>query len=283
MLKGKTIGVIGAGNMGRALIGGLVKACIVAENQIIASRRNYKELLNLQDQYGIRITTDNRELTQNSDIILIAVKPQILPDVMSEIKDVLTQDKTLISIAAGISTELIERLAGRELPVIRVMPNIPALTGEGISPYCLGRHATDSHALMVTEIFSAVGVTVRIQEELMDPATAISGTGPAYVFYLMEALIDAAVALGFPQIVARALIRQTFYGAAKLISETTKTPTQLRLMVTSPQGTTHAAISYLESKEFSTLIKAAVDRANIRAKELGAMHAKRITDKKEEV
>ena len=98
----------------------------------------------------------------------------------------------------------------------------------------------------------------------------------------MEALIDAAVALGFPQIVARALIRQTFYGAAKLISETTKTPTQLRLMVTSPQGTTHAAISYLESKEFSTLIKAAVDRANIRAKELGAMHAKRITDKKEE-
>ena len=279
MLKGKTIGILGAGNMGEALIGGLVKACIVSPDQIVASRRNKSALRKLEELYGIRTTVDNRELVKESDVVVVAVKPQVLPDVLDGVSDLFHNGKLLISIAAGISTDLIEQLLGKDVPVIRVMPNVAALGGEGISPYCLGKHSTEAHALMANEIFSAVGVTVMVDEELMDPVTAISGTGPAYVFYLMEALIDAGTALGFPPIVARALVRQTFYGAAKLLTETTKTPTDLRLMVTSPQGTTHAAISYLESREFSSLIKAAVDRANIRAKELGAMHAKRLASR----
>lgn len=269
MLKGKTIGILGAGNMGEALLGGLVKACIIEPKQVIASRREIKALKRLKDVYGIGITSDNRELVAKADVIVVAVKPQVLPKVLSEAVSQVRNDKLVISIAAGISTAMIEGLFTTDVPVIRVMPNVPALSGEGISPYCLGRYAQESHALMANEIFSAVGVTVMVSEDLMDPVTALSGSGPAYVFYLMEAMVDAGVEMGFPEIVARALVRQTFYGASKLLSEMIKTPADMRRMVTSPGGTTHAAITYLKSQKFLEIVKNAVFKANLRAHELG--------------
>ena len=269
MLKGKTIGVLGAGNMGEALLGGLVKACIVESAQVIASRRNQDALTRLHDIYGVRTTSDNRTLVATSDVIVVAVKPQNLPKVLRDVYEEITEEKLVISIAAGISTGRIEGLFDVGVPVIRVMPNVPALTGQGISPYCLGKYAQEAHALMANEIFSAVGVTVMVDEDLMDPVTALSGSGPAYVFYLMEAMVEAGVEMGFPPIVARALVRQTFYGASRLITETIKTPADMRRMVTSPGGTTHAAITHLKSEGFVKVVKDAVLKANQRAHELG--------------
>ncbi len=269
MLKGKTIGILGAGNMGEALLGGLVKACIIEPDQVIASRRNIDALERLKRVYGIRVTGDNRELVTKADVIVVALKPQVLPEVLDDVASQITHDKLVISIAAGISTGMLEAMFADHVPVVRVMPNVPALSGEGISPYCLGQYAREAHALMANEVFSAVGVTVMVDEDLMDPVTALSGTGPAYVFYLMEAMVEAGVEMGFPPIVARALVRQTFYGASKLLSEELRTPAQLRRMVTSPGGTTHAAITTLQSHDFVKIVKNAVFAANQRAHELG--------------
>lgn len=274
MLKGKTIGVLGAGNMGEALLGGLVKACIIEPSQVIASRRTRTALDRLKDVYGVRITLDNRELVAKSDVVVVAVKPQNLHEVLGGIVKEITDKKLIISIAAGISTNLIEGLFECRVPVIRVMPNVAALSGEGISPYCLGKYAKEAHALMANEIFSAVGVTVIVDEDLMDPVTAMSGSGPAYVFYLMEAMVDAGVEMGFPPIVARALVRQTFYGASTLLRETIKTAADMRRMVTSPGGTTHAAITHLEEQGFSKIVKEAIFKANQRAHELGHSNGK---------
>lgn len=272
MLAGKRVGVLGAGNIGEALIRGVVKACVIEARQIVASRRTLAPLLRLKEDLGISITTDNSELVKSSDIIVLAVKPQILGDVLGSVVQHLSGEKMIISLAAGITTDFIEKKAGCCIPVVRVMPNTPGLVGEAISAYSIGRYASDSHALLASEILSAIGVAVKVDEELLDPITAVSGTGPAYIFYLMEALIDSSVSLGIPLHLSKALIRQTVYGAAKLVMETGEEPAVLRARVTSPQGTTHAAITHLESRKFSETIKDAVNAAKRRAEELGKMN-----------
>lgn len=269
MLDRATIGVLGAGNMGEALIGGLLKASIVEPSQVLASRRSEVALAWLRDQWGIRTTRDNCELVRESDIVLLAVKPQVLGDVLEGVSDCFHQGQVVISIAAGISTAFIESFTGREIPVIRAMPNTPALVGESISPYCLGRYGSPEQALVASQILSAVGVAVQVEERMMDAVTALSGTGPAYLFYLLEGLIDAGKALGLPETLCRALVRQTAYGAAKLVVETARTPRQLRAQVTSPQGTTHAAMTWLDQVEFHRHLREAVERARNRAEELG--------------
>jgi len=269
VLAGKQIGVLGAGNMGEALIAGLVKACIVQPGQIIASRRSEVALAWLRDQYGVRTTTDNKELVQSSDLVILAVKPQVMTAVLMETRECFRRGQVVISIAAGITTSLLEAYVGNDIPVVRVMPNTPALVGEAVSAYCLGRHGAADQALLASQIFSAVGVTVQVDEDLLDAVTALSGTGPAYIFYLLEGLIEAGVAMGLPEHVSRALVRQTVYGAAKLVVETPRTPSQLRAQVTSPQGTTHAAITYLENQQFLSTLEAAVFKARDRARELG--------------
>ncbi len=269
MLADKTIGVLGAGNMGEALIAGLVKACIVEPRQVIASRRSEVALAYLADTYGVRTTTDNKALVAQSDFVVLAVKPQVMRQVLDECLSEFHEGQVVISIAAGITTSLIESKIGHGIPVVRVMPNTPALVGEAISPYCLGRFGSSEQALLASQIFSAVGVTVQVPEAWLDAVTALSGTGPAYIFYLLEGLIEAGVEMGLPEHLSRALVRQTVFGAAKLVAETTRSPRQLRAQVTSPQGTTHAAMTYLDAQGFLQTLKQAVFRARDRAAELG--------------
>jgi pyrroline-5-carboxylate reductase len=269
MLADKNIGFLGAGNMGEALIAGLVKACIIEPHRVLASRRSEVALAYLKDTYGIRTTTDNRELVRQSDVVVLSVKPQVMQTVLDECSDAFREGQVVISIAAGITTTYLDARVGHSIPVVRVMPNTPALVGEAMSPFCLGRHGSDAQALLASEIFSAVGVTVQVQETAMDAITALSGTGPAYLFYLLEGLIEAGVEMGLPEHLSRALVRQTAYGAAKLVVETTRSPRQLRAQVTSPQGTTHAAMTFLDSAGFLKELAEAVQRARERAKELG--------------
>lgn len=269
MLANKTIGVLGAGNMGEALIAGLVKASIVEPGQVIASRRSEVALTYLADSYGIRTTRDNIELVRTSDVVILAVKPQVMSDVLRQTADAFHPGQVAISIAAGIPTGLLEAYIGQDIPVVRVMPNTPALVGEAMTPYCLGVHGSEAQALLASEIFSAVGVTVQVEEPAMDAVTALSGTGPAYLFYLLEGLIDAGVSMGLPEHLAKALVRQTAYGAAKLVVETPRSPRQLRAQVTSPQGTTHAAMTYLDEHGFLPTLGDAVLKARDRAAELG--------------
>jgi pyrroline-5-carboxylate reductase len=269
MLDKARIGVLGAGNMGEALIGGVIKACIVEAHQITASRRSDSALAALRGTWGISTTTDNCALVRDNDIILLAVKPQVMGDVLACVAPCFRPGQVVISIAAGITTTYIESFTGNDIPVIRVMPNTPALVGQAVSPYCLGQHGSAAQALVASQIFSAVGVTVQVEEGMMDAITALSGTGPAYVFYLLEGLIEAGKAMGLPEHLSRALVRQTAYGAAKLVVETPRTPAQLRAQVTSPQGTTHAAMSHLDSQHFLGLLEAAVLKARDRALELG--------------
>ncbi|MBM4396753.1 MAG: pyrroline-5-carboxylate reductase [Deltaproteobacteria bacterium] len=278
MLADKTIGVLGAGNMGEALIAGLVKASLVRPEQILASRRSEVALAWLRDQYGVRTTLDNRELVAASDLVVLAVKPQVMPSVLEETADRFRTGQVVISIAAGITTAMLESYVRNDIPVVRVMPNTPALVGEAVSPYCLGRHGSTDQALLASQIFSAVGMTVQIDEDLMDAVTALSGTGPAYLFYLLEGLIDAGVAMGLPEYVSRALVRQTAYGAAKLVVETPRSPRQLRAQVTSPQGTTHAAMTHLDREEFLATLRDAVFKARDRARELGLANKARGED-----
>lgn len=269
MLNTARIGVLGAGNMGEALIGGVIKACIVEAHQITASRRSEVALAYLRETWGIATTTDNCDLVKQNDIILLAVKPQVLGEVLAAVAPCFRPGQVVISIAAGITTSYIESYTGNDIPVIRVMPNTPALVGQAVSPYCLGTHGSAAQALVASQIFSAVGVTVQVEEHMMDAITALSGTGPAYVFYLLEGLIEAGKAMGLPEYLCRALVRQTAYGAAKLVVETPRTPRQLRAQVTSPQGTTHAAMSHLDSEHFLERLQAAVLKARDRARELG--------------
>jgi len=269
MLADKNIGFLGAGNMGEALIAGLVKACIIEPHRVLASRRSEVALAYLKDTYGIRTTTDNRELVRQSDVVVLSVKPQVMQTVLDECSDAFREGQVVISIAAGITTTYLDARVGHSIPVVRVMPNTPALVGEAMSPFCLGRHGSDAQALLASEIFSAVCVTVQVQETAMDAITALSGTGPAYLFYLLEGLIEAGVEMGLPEHLSRALVRQTAYGAAKLVVETTRSPRQLRAQVTSPQGTTHAAMTFLDSAGFLKELAEAVQRARERAKELG--------------
>ena len=269
MLDKARIGVLGAGNMGEALLGGVIKACIVEAHQITASRRSEVALAYLKDTWGIHTTTDNCELVQQNDIILLAVKPQVMGEVLACVAPCFRPGQVVISIAAGITTSFIESFTGNDIPVIRVMPNTPALVGQAVSPYCLGTHGSDAQALVASQIFSAVGVTVQVEEEMMDAITALSGTGPAYVFRLLEGLIEAGMAMGLPEHLCRALVRQTAYGSAKLVVETPRTPRQLRAQVTSPQGTTHAAMTHLDQEHFQELLQGAVLKARDRARELG--------------
>jgi len=269
MLSSKNLGVIGAGNMGEAFIRGILKTCLVYPEQVIASRRNEEKLKKIRDELGIRITTDNKELLKNVDVVILGVKPQIMRDVLTETAEYFNENQIVISIAAGIKTSFIENMINKKIPVIRVMPNTPALVEEAVSAYCYGKYATCEHALTAVGILSTIGVTVQVEEEQMDHITAVSGTGPAYIFYILEALTEAAKTLGLPENLSRSLVKQTVYGAAKLVVETGLDPSRLRAQVTSPGGTTQAAIMHLESKDYIGVIKEAVQAASKRATELG--------------
>lgn len=268
-LKGKKVGFIGSGNMGEALIKGLTAASVVPNKMILASDVRGDRLKELGDTYGIQLVSDNLELVRASDVVIMAVKPQIMGPVLREIAPVFTRRKLMISVAAGVSTETIRAAVGKEGRLIRVMPNAAALVLEGATAIAKADGLEPEDMEVASEIFSAVGRVVVLDEHLMDAVTGLSGSGPAYVAVVIESLADGGVKMGLDRATAMTLATQTVLGAARLLLATRLHPGALKDMVSSPGGTTIAGIAALEEGGIRTTFIKAVERATQRSKELG--------------
>ncbi len=264
----KRIGIIGCGNMGEALLNRLStvleKSTSLMASEIDATRREL-----LQTKYKIIVQFDNNYLLKNSDVVILAVKPKdVYALLQNEVCCGISKDKLLISIAAGITTKHIESIVGKDIPVIRVMPNMPALIGEAISSISAGSAATKEDVEIAKDIFSTIGEVVEVDEGLVDSVTAISGSGPAYFFYFVEALIQAAKDLGLKEAVAIKLVLKTALGSSKLLYASGEGPDTLIQKVASKGGTTEAALKVFENKKFKNIVKTACRQAYKRSKEL---------------
>ena len=268
MLKNKKIAVIGAGHIGSAIIGGILKAKLISPKSVTASRRSAEALDELKKRFGIQTTPDNRRAVKGADILILAVKPQGAPALLEEIAPVVREDQLLISVMAGVTTERINKLLGKPNPIVRAMPNTPALVDAGATPLSKGAHAKDADLAIAETIFKAVGIVEIVPESLMDAVTGLSGSGPVYIYMVIEAPIDGGVKMGIPRTVARRLAAQTVLGAAKLVIETGKHPAILKDEVTTPGGTAIAAVHMLESKGLRNVLIEAVATAARRSQEL---------------
>ena len=269
MLDDETVAVIGAGNIGRSLIGGMIRSDLIDPGRVIATRRTASALEAMADEFGgLRTTTDNVAAVREATTVLLTIKPQSRAEVVTEIRDHLSRTALVISVLAGITTERLQVAFGQDQPVVRAMPNTPALVDEGATAITPGTYAGDEHLRVARVIFEAVGQGVETREALMDAVTGLSGSGPAYVYMFIEALTDAGVKQGLSRDVAATLAAQTVYGAAKLAIETGKHPAILRDEVTTPGGTAIAAVSELESRGLRTTIINAVATATDRSQAL---------------
>ena len=268
-VKGKRLGFVGCGNMGEALVKGLVEASVVPGDLIIVSDTRNERLAELDRRYGVRCAKSNVELVRDADVVVLAVKPQIMAPVLSEIASSLSRRHLVISIAAGVSTGTLRAGAGKDLRLIRVMPNTPALVLEGATAIAKAKDLETGDLETAEEIFGAVGKVVVLDEELMDAVTGLSGSGPAYVAVVIESLADGGVKMGLDRVTAMTLATQTVLGAAKLLLETNLHPGALKDMVSSPGGTSIAGIAALEEGGIRTTFIKAVERATLRSRELG--------------
>lgn len=272
MLTNHTVTIIGAGNIGRALIGGLVKGHDTDPSQIRATRRNAAALQELAEQFpGIRTLSDNTEAVRGATVIVLAIKPQNVFDVLQEIREHVAPDALVVSVLAGITTEAIRAALGQDIAVVRTMPNTPALVDEGATAIAGGAFARPEHLQLARRLFEAVGRVEEVPEYLLDAVTGLSGSGPAYVYMFIESLTDAGVKQGLPRPVAFRLAAQTVFGAAKLVIETGKHPAILRDEVTTPGGTAIAAVAELEAHGIRTMLINAVATATARSKELSKL------------
>ena len=269
ILATHSIGFIGAGNMAEALIRGLVKGGHVASHKITASAPRNERLAELVEAYGVAVTRDNREVAQASSIVVLSVKPQILDKVLREVGDQLKPGTLVISIAAGVDTETIEATVPDGVRVVRAMPNTPALVGAGATAISGGKRASDDDLAIARAMFDAVGITVQLEETHLDAVTGLSGSGPAYIFLILEALADAGVKVGLSRRNAQRLAAQTVMGSAKMLLETDEHVGHLKDMVTSPGGTAIAGLHTLEEGGLRTTLINAVETATKRARELG--------------
>ena len=254
--------------MGGALAEGLLSNGWRAPDLIVAEH-NAQRSAWARDHLQVSVFADPAEAARNAKTVLLAVKPQDIDSVMKSMVQSLTPHALVISIAAGVRIDTMQKVFG-ERPVIRAMPNTPAAIAMGATALAKGTHATDTHLVTALNIFGCVGRTVVVGEDQMDAVTAVSGTGPAYVFLLAEALIDAAQAEGLSQEQAYALTYQTFAGAARLLTHDPASPAELRRRVTSPNGTTHAAMTHLEENRWVQVFRDAVQVARQRSEELGS-------------
>ncbi len=262
----KAIGVIGCGNMGSALISGMLQKHFRQPNEFVVCDTDAQRL-DAVKEWKVQQAQSNADLAAGTRVILLAVKPQQMDDVLNEIRPHLKHRPLIISIAAGIPIRRIEEKAGPSVPVVRVMPNTAVLVGSGISAISGGEHALNLHVGEAEAIFSCVGEVVRVSEELLDVVTAISGSGPAYFFFLMEQMIETGVSLGLSSETARKLVFKTAEGAAKLVL--IRDPRELRAQVTSKGGTTEAAFAVFLEKRLGEVIQEGIRAAAARAKELG--------------
>lgn len=267
--KEEKIGFIGTGNMAGAIIKGLIGSGVYTPDRLLASDTDASKLRMASKRFGLKGSTDNREVVRDSAIILLAVKPQVIREVLEGIKDDIRANHLVISIAAGIPMKVIHGIIGPEIPLIRVMPNTPALIQKGISALASGKTATHEHVATARVIFDAVGETVMVQEEMMDAVTALSASGPGFIFKIMESFVEAGERLGFDKEVSRRLVIQTFLGASHLAGESEKSLSELREMVTSPGGTTEAGLAMFEKKDATDIIIKVLQAAHQRGVQLG--------------
>jgi pyrroline-5-carboxylate reductase len=269
-IKGKRVAFLGAGNMGEALIKGLTQGGLVPADSITAADPRAEHLEEIAKRYRIRAVADNAALVTGADVIILAVKPQIMGAVLKEVAPVVDDGKLLISIAAGVATKKLREHLGKTARLIRVMPNTPALVLEGVTAVARAEGLKPGDLEAAQELFGAVGRVVVLDEGAMDAVTGLSGSGPAYVAIAIEALADGGVKMGLDRATATLLAAQTVLGSARLILETGVHPAQLKDMVSSPGGTTIAGIAALEDGGFRRALLQAVERATLRSRELGA-------------
>ena len=266
MAEHNLLAILGAGVMGETVLSGLLRAGWTSD-RIIATDRRPERQAELESKYGITMMT-NAEAAAKADTVILVVKPQDMRDLLTEIAPVVQPSTLIVSLAAGVDTASIEERLPQGTPVVRVMPNTPAQVDEGMAAISPGAHSDEEHLARVSEILSATGRVIAVPERYQDAVTAISGSGPAYLFFVVEAMIEAGVHLGLPRDTATELVVQTMLGSAKLLRETGEHPTVLRERVTSPGGTTAAAIRQLEDHKVRAAFITAMESARDRSRDL---------------
>jgi pyrroline-5-carboxylate reductase len=265
---GKRLAVIGCGNMGSSVVRGLLKVKWTTASQVVASHPKKERAAAIAKALGIECLTSNLKASEGADVVLLGVKPQIMPDVLAELRGAVSTKTLVLSMAAGIPTRVIEEaLPG--VPVVRSMPNVAATVGMGATAIAPGAHARKEHIALARQVFEAVGTVEEVPEKLMDAVTGLSGTGPMYVFHFVEAMADAGVKVGLSRDVASRLALQTLIGSAHLARESHLHAAALKDQVTSPGGTAIAALHVLRREGFQAIVMDAVEAATRRAQELG--------------
>lgn len=262
------IGFIGLGNMATAMLGGILDKGLYQHSEIIGSAKTRETADRIAQKYGIETCTDNKRAAESADVIVLAVKPVFLPEVISEIKDCVDESKLVISIAAGKSIEWLEEQFGKSIRLVRCMPNTPALVGEACTCVCLKADAAQEDSALVLRLMESFGKASVLPERLMDAFTGVAGSSPAYVFLFMEAMADAAVCAGIPRNQAYTFAAQSVLGSAKLMLETGMHPAQLKDMVCSPGGTTIEAVKVLEEKGLRAAVMDAIEACVEKSKSL---------------
>ena len=263
------LAILGTGRMGEALLSGLLRSGATEPARVRCTVRTPERAAALAERYGVEAGTDSRAAVDGARVVVVAVKPQTMDALLAEIAGAVTAEHTVISVAAGVPTSVLEDALGEDVPVVRVMSNVPVLVDEAMSAVAGGRHAGPDDLAVAEDLLRSVGRVVRLHEEHLDAVTALSGSGPAYFFLLAEAMIDAGILLGLSRDVATELIVQTMVGSAKMLRDTGRHPVELRESVTSPGGTTIAAIRVLEEQRVRAAFLNAIEAAKLRSEDLG--------------
>jgi pyrroline-5-carboxylate reductase len=266
-LDHKTV-IFGIGAMGGALLKGWLSSKMIPASRVAAVDVDAAKCKKMAAQFKIKAGSDAAWALKGARLILLAVKPQQMRELLTRVGPLFPKDALVVSIAAGVSISQIEKWLPQGCPVVRVMPNTPALLGAGMAAVARGSRAKVSHAKLVLALFSAVGKAVQVREEEMDLVTALSGSGPAYIFHMIEAMVEAGVKGGLSPETSLQLVAQTVYGAARMVLETGKSPEELRIQVTSPGGTTQAALQIMTERSFRETVQAAIEAATRRGEEL---------------
>jgi pyrroline-5-carboxylate reductase len=266
----RRIAILGAGKIGAALLSGLLSSGWRQPSELVVSVRREERRAELEQEFGVRATLANADAVEGAAVVVIAVKPQDIESLLREIGGLVAPEQTVLSIAAAIPTQLIERHLATGVPVVRAMPNTPSVVHEGIAGVAPGSHAADEHVALAEEVLSHLGAVVRVPESSMDAITAVSGSGPAYFALLAEAMIEAGILLGLSREISTQLVVQTMLGTAKQLRDERMHPVELREMVTSPGGTTIAAIRELEQAGVRAAFLNAIQAAMDRSRELAA-------------
>jgi pyrroline-5-carboxylate reductase len=282
VLQNKKIAFIGAGNMAEAIFSGLIHQKKVAADQIhVTNRSNYDRLNHLREKYGVQVSTSNEEVLQNADIVILAMKPIGVKDAVNEIRSLTSKNQLFLSVLAGITTEYISDLLGHSAPVVRVMPNTSAAVGSSATMIAAGDYANEENMDMTPSLFEAVGMVKQVPEQDVDSLTALAGSGPAFMYYLVEGMYDSLEELNLDEDLGKEVIIQMMQGAIDLMKSTDQSPRELYLNVKSPGGTTEAGLNILEDNDYQDImiecIKGAAKRSRDITKELSTLPEKTLS------